>query len=183
MKLRNLTFLSIIIIALFQSCKTTEVYSDFDPNAKFDSYTNFMVLEHLKSMPLKDAPKKWLHQAINSEMSSRGYTETKSPDLLVKVMIKSKTTETTSLQRNNDFYWGSTYYNYGWGIGTGVNKISYDTQTEGTVIIDIIDREKKELIWQGRASGAAKNENSLTEENVQKLIRKIFATYPLAPQK
>ncbi|MCU4157642.1 DUF4136 domain-containing protein [Carboxylicivirga sp. A043] len=182
MKLKNLLFITLIIGSL-SACKTTEVYSDFDPNAKFDSYTNFMVLEHMKSMPIKDNAKQWLHSAIKQQMTQRGYNETKSPDLLVKVMIKTQTKETTSLQRNDNFYWGSTYYPYGWGINTGVSKVNYDTHTEGTIIIDIIDRKKKELIWQGRASGAAKNGKKLTEESVNKIINKLFSTYPLAPIK
>ena len=182
MKIKNLLFL-LVLTCLFQACKTTEVYTDFDPNAKFDSYSNFMVLEYLKSTPIKESNKKWLHSAINSELTRRGYSENKSPDLLVKVMIKSNTKETTSLTRNDNFYWGSDYYQYGWGINTGVNQIKYDTQTEGTIIIDIIDREKKELIWQGRASGAAKGDKKLNEKSINKIIAKIFSTYPLAPSK
>ncbi len=182
MKLKNLILLSIAVLSL-QACKTVEVYSDFDPNAKFDSYSNFMVLKSLKSVPLKENSKQWLHAAINEQMSSRGYTETKDPDLLVKVKVKTSTKETTSLQRNNDFYWGSTYYPYGWGINTGIDRVNYETHTEGTIIIDVIDRESKELIWQGRASGAAKSSKGLNEASVHKIISKIFSTYPLQPKK
>jgi len=182
MKFRNLIFF-IALIFSFQACKTTEVYSDFDPNAKFDSYSNFMVLEYLKSTPIKENTKKWLHSSISTELTNRGYNENKSPDLLIKVMVKSKTKETTALTRNDNFYWGSDYYQYGWGINTGVNRVKYDTQTEGTIIIDIIDREKKELIWQGRASGAAKGSKKLSEKSVNKIIAKVFSTYPLAPTK
>ena len=182
MKFRNLICLSIIILAL-SSCKTTSINFDYDPNAKFDSYSNFMVLQHMKSFPIKDKGKAWLHSAIQEQMTNRGYTENKSPDLLVKVMIKTKTKETTSLQRNDNFYWGSTYYPYGWGINTGINRVNYNTHTEGTIIIDVIDREKKELIWQGSASGAVKNGTKLNEQSVNRIIRKIFATYPLASKK
>ncbi len=170
-----------LTIASLTACKTSEVYSDYDPAAKFDSYSSFMVLEHMKSFPIKETAKNWMHEAIQTEMSQRGYTENNDPDLLVKVMIKSETKETTSLQRNNDFYWGSSYYQYGWGINTGVDRVSYNTHTEGTIIIDVIDRKKKELIWQASASGAAQQDKTLNEESVKKIIRKIFATYPLAP--
>ncbi len=182
MKLKKIIFFAILAF-LLHACKTTEVYSDFDPNAKFDSYNNYMVLEYLKSTPIKENSKLWIHNAIHSEMGKRGYNENKSPDLLIKVMIKAKTTETTSLTRNDNFYWGSDYYQYGWGVNTGVNQVKYDTHTEGTIIIDIIDRKKKELIWQGRASGAAKGDNELTEKSVAKIIAKIFNTYPLLPEK
>lgn len=168
---------------LLQGCRTTEVYSDFDPNAKFDSYTNFMVLEYLKSTPVQDKGKKWIHSAIHTELTKRGYHENKSPELLVKVMIKAKTKEIVSSVGNDNFYWGNGYHQYGWGINTGVNQIRYDTRTEGTIVIDIIDRKKKELIWQGRASGAAKDDKKMTEKSVNKIIAEIFSTYPLAPAK
>lgn len=182
MNFKSLSFLIILIISL-SACKSTDIYSDFDPSAKFDSYGNFMVLQHMKSVPLKESTLKSLHSSINKQMTRRGYSENKSPDLLVKVMIKAETKETTSLQRNNNFYWGSTYYPYGWGVNTGVSKVNYDTHTEGTVIIDIIDREKKQLIWQGRASGAIKNKKKNKAETIDKLIKNMFSTYPLAPKK
>lgn len=180
--LKNLIILSIIIIAL-QGCKTSTIYSDYDPNAKFDSYSNYMVLEHMKSFPVKEQGKKWLHSAISGQMNNRGYSESKSPDLLVKIMIKANTKETTSFEHHDNFYWGDNYYSYGWGINTGINRVNYHTHTEGTIIIDVIDREKKELIWQGSASGAIKNKKALTEQSVNRIIKKIFATYPLAPEK
>jgi len=181
MRLIQLAIL-LLTITLLSACKSAQVYSDHDPSAKFDSYSNFMVLEHMRSMPIKENTKLWLHDAIKVQMQKRGYSENKSPDLLVKIMIKSKTKETTSLQRNEKFYWGSTYYPYGWGLNTGIDRVEYNTHTEGTIIIDVIDREKKELIWQASASGAAKNDKKLTEEAVKKLIEKIFVTYPLAPK-
>jgi len=171
----------IILLSFLQGCKTSDVYSDFDPNAKFDSYSNFMVLEYMKSTPIKEKGKKWIHSAINKELTRRGYTENKNPDLLVKVMIKSKVTETTSLTRNDNFYWGSDYYQYGWGINTGINRVKYETQTEGTIIIDVIDRKKKELIWQGRATAAVKDDKNMSEKSVNAIIAKLFNTYPLAP--
>jgi hypothetical protein len=181
MRLINLSIFIILTLVL-SACKSTQVYSDYDPSAKFDAYSNFMVLEHMKSLPLKDNTKQWIHSAIQKQMNIRGYSENKNPDLLVKIMIKSETKETTSLQRNDDFYWGSTYYPYGWGLNTGIERISYNTHTEGTIIIDVIDREKKELIWQASASGAAKKNKTLDEDAVNKIIQKIFSTYPLTPK-
>ncbi len=181
MKLIKLSFL-ILALAGLQACKTAEIYSDYDPNVKFDSYSHFMVLEHMKSLPAKENTKQWIYKALSDQMTLRGYSENKNPDLLVKVLIKAKTKESTSLQRNNDFYWNSNYYPYGWGLNTGIERVSYDTHTEGTIIIDVIDRKKKELIWQASASGAAKDDTKLTEEAINKIIKKIFITYPLAPK-
>ncbi len=182
MKFINLLVLSVLTLAI-SACKSTQVYSDYDPSASFDKYSNFMVLEHMKSLPVKENTKQWLHSAIHEQMTMRGYSENKNPDLLVKIMIKAETKETTSLQRNDDFYWGSNYYPYGWGINTGIERVNYNTHTEGTIIIDVIDREKKELIWQASASGAAKDNKKLDEESINKIIKKIFSTYPLAPKK
>jgi len=182
MNFKNLITILIISVATL-SCKTADVYFDYDPNAKFDSYSNFMVMSHMKSYPIQEQGKAWLHSAIKDQMGKRGYSESKSPDLLVKIMIKANKKETTSYDRHDNFYWADNYYSYGWGVNTGVNRVNYNSHTEGTIIIDVIDREKKELIWQGSASGAVKDKTKLTEQSVNRIIKKLFATYPLAPKK
>lgn len=177
--MRNLKLLLIVgVTILLSSCRTVEILNEVDPSVDFTTYNNYMIMQRLESEMLTDKAKKLIGNSIINEMNKKGYNETLSPDLLVKVMIISREKESATVTRHNDFYWGSTTYNYGWGIGTGFNKVSYNTYKEGTMVIDIIDRENKQLIWQGIATGAFKGSTKRKEKDLKAMITKVFRTLP-----
>ena len=181
----NVNYIFIVIILklffLLQACKTTEIYSDYDRNAPFLQYGEYMVMEYMKSLPVERTTKKHIYASVKSEMNKRGYSESKDPDLLVKIMITSKDTEATGFMRHNDFYRGSTYYPYGWGVNTGIDKISYQTYTEGSIIIGIIDRDKKQMIWQGGAKHLFTDNRKNRKSLIRRIITKVFENYPVKP--
>ncbi|MCU4176646.1 DUF4136 domain-containing protein [Carboxylicivirga sp. N1Y90] len=172
-------FATLIVIALFASCKPFEIITEIDPTVSFKEYNNFMMMQRLESEMMTPETKKIVANAISSELSSRGYNETLSPELLVKVMVITQGKDAVSLDRVNNFYWGSDTYNYGWGIGTGINRVNYHSYKEGTVIIDIIDRDDKQLVWQSIATGAFKGSKKNSEKKIRKMIGKMFEQFPL----
>lgn len=170
---------TLIVIALFTSCKPFEIITEIDPTVNFKEYNNFMMMQRLESEMINPETKTILANAISDELSKRGYNETLSPELLIKVMVITQGKEAVSRDRTNNFYWGSDYYTYGWGIGTGINKVNYHSYKEGTVIIDMIDRDDKQLVWQSIATGAFKGNKKNNEQKVKKMIAKMFEQFPL----
>ncbi len=165
-------------ILLLSSCRTVDIVTEVDPTIDFTTFDNYMMMQRLESEMLTDKTKKLIGSAIAKEMDKRGYNQTLSPDLIVKVMVISREKEAAMVTRHNDFYWGSSTYNYGWGIGTGINKVSYNTYKEGTLVIDIIDKENKLLVWQGIATGAFKGSDKRKEKDLNNMIAKVFRTMP-----
>ena len=52
------------------------------------------------------------------------------------------------------------------------------TSTEGILFIDIINAEKKELIWQGQGTGYLSKNMEKKEERINEFVKKILERYP-----
>ena len=52
-------------------------------------------------------------------------------------------------------------------------------RTEGTVGVDLIDRARNQLVWEGAASGRVTDSTRRNiEENLDNAIKEIFAKFP-----
>ncbi|QMU65558.1 MAG: DUF4136 domain-containing protein [Flavobacteriaceae bacterium] len=176
--MKALKFSAIFLIALLTSCSTVRVATDYDTKADFASYKTFAF--HKKGIDkaaLSDLDKKRIMKAIEAELVAKGYTKSKNPDILISIFTKSR--ERININ-NNNFGWG-----WGWGYNPwwfyGANNINVNQYTEGTLFIDFIDKEKKELVWQGIGSGAIRMRNvEKKERRIKEFVREIMAQYPAA---
>ena len=126
---------------------------------------------------ISDLDKKRILRAIEEEMAEKGFTKSEDPDVLVSIFTKSK--ENINIYQNNMMGWG-----YGWGWnpwywGAGPNTLN--TTTEGTLFIDLIDANQKELVWQGMGTAALASKVEQKQERINKIVEEILEKYP--PQK
>ena len=63
-----------------------------------------------------------------------------------------------------------------YGGGMGMNNVS--TFEEGTLIIDLIDSTKKELIWQGEGVGHLTQNTDKKDANIKEFVSRILTQYP-----
>jgi hypothetical protein len=71
------------------------------------------------------------------------------------------------------------YWRYGYGYWPGWGYAGVSTYHESTVIIDIIDRAKGQLVWRGSISRAL-NKKSSTEEKINDSMARVLHTFPPA---
>ena len=85
------------------------------------------------------------------------------------------------VQVNHYGYGGYGYgmYGRGWGPGYGMTQTNVTYYDETTLVIDIADKSKKELIWRGAGTGVVNSK--LSDEDRDAVIAKILADFP--PQK
>ena len=123
---------------------------------------------------------RYLKDAVTREMLARGYTASEQPDLLVNFSIGSKDKVEGSPWPDVGVGWGRWSRGWGWGGTFGGRDIR--TVTEGSLTIDVVDQQHKELIWSGTAKGRV---TSKAEDNPQPAIDKavsaIFGKYPKQP--
>lgn len=121
--------------------------------------------------------------AIQNEMYARGYVyDANSPQLLININASSQERmDVSSAPTVSMGYYG---YRGGFGYGFGVPVYGADVETSyykvGTVTIDVVDAQKKELIWTGTLEGVL-NKKALENPGaaIQSAVTQIYAKYPV----
>lgn len=182
MKNVKLFTLAVLALTFLASCSSVRVVSDYDRQADFNTYKSYAFYKTgIDKAQISDLDKKRILRAIENELGSRGFVKSENPDVLISIFTKER--ERVDVY-NNNFGWGyGGFYNPwlwgpGWGWGWGGNNVS--TSTEGSLYIDVIDANKKELVWQGRGVGTLNNTRNIDkkEERIREFVSQILKEYP-----
>lgn len=167
-------------LLLVRCAPVLSVQTDYDREADFDDYQtfywtdDFQNLNNEESEPLfyNTLVKKRLKQAVQRVMEGKGYTlSTTDPDLLVSAQV---VVEERSTNRNN----AAPFYPYYFGYYGGFNNVvSTGSKKEGDVVINLIDRDAKQLVWQGYAPGVLEMDTEDRQEELNRAVTMILSNY------
>jgi hypothetical protein len=175
--------LAVFAFGLLASCSSVRVISDYDQKADFNNYKSYAFYKTgIDKAQISDLDKKRILRAIEAEMGSRGFVKSDNPDVLISIFTKER--ERVDVYNNNfgmGWGWGGFYSPWAWGPGWGWgygNNVS--TRTEGSLYIDVIDANKKELVWQGRGVGTLNNTSNIEkkEQRIREFVSRILEEYP-----
>lgn len=176
MKIYKLITLTIISILLVRCSPALIVNTDYDREADFSQYETFYWSDEFQQAngneenePLfyNTLVKKRLKQAIQSVLEGKGYTLSESdPDLLVNAQVVVEERNT----RQNYPYYGGFYY---WGF----NNMPVDSEKEGDIVIDLIDQNRHQLVWQGYASGVLDMNTEDRQQEISDAVAMILSEY------
>ncbi|MFL9844893.1 DUF4136 domain-containing protein [Flavobacterium rhizosphaerae] len=181
--MRTIKYLPLLFIAAFAvGCASINVRSDYDDTVNFTAYKTYGFLKDgIDKAEINDLDKKRIMNALEAELASKGFTKSDKPDLYVNFFTKA----TQNVNVNN---WGGYGMGWGWGPYWGWGGpwgwggyTSVNTQTEGTLYVDMIDASKKELVWQGVGNGVLTQNRDKKTERIKEFVQKIIAEFP--PQK
>ncbi|HEY6640070.1 MAG TPA: DUF4136 domain-containing protein [Nitrospiraceae bacterium] len=171
-----------------QACTTIDVKTDFDPSADFNRFHTFAFagLTDITKTGLLDNSlvRKRIEAAVSRELTKKGLQEVKMdgrPDILVHYWLGTKDKQRvqgTSGPSAGYYGRGGGYYGGGYGWGASYSNVTTYEYTEGTLILDLVEPEKKELQW--RAIMVAILEDT-AQENIElgnQAIVKAFEHYP-----
>jgi hypothetical protein len=173
--------LLVVSTMLLTSCNSVKVVADYDSKVNFNQYKTFAFYKFgIDKADISDLDKKRILRAIELELVAKGFAKSENPDMLVSIFTKSR--EKVNVSRNN---FG---YGFGWGwnpwMMNGMNNINVSQYTEGTLFIDFIDKQKKELVWQGIGTGALKIQNREKKEaRIKEFVKEIIARFPPGSEK
>jgi hypothetical protein len=174
--MKKIKFLPVLLLFVLASCSSVRVNSDYDTKTNFSNYKTFAYFKAgIDKASISDIDKKRILFAIDETLTSKGFTKSETPDILISIFTKE--TERVDVYNNAGFGWG-------WGgpfSGFGVGFSNVYSSPEGTLIIDILDAKTKELIWQGQGSGYLTTDVEKKDARVKEFVTKILEQYP--PQK
>jgi len=146
---------------------------DYDKTANFST---------LKTYALKDGKKvgdplidKRIEAAIEAELAAKGLTPAASaPDLSVTYHVAfDKKQDITAYSTG-----GAGYYR--WGGGWGTTDVRVNEILMGTLVVDIADAKKNELVWRGigvkEVDVQAKADKR--DKNINSAVKKILKNFP-----
>jgi hypothetical protein len=113
---------------------------------------------------------------IDEALSARGFKRvTTGGDLLVNWGIN-----VTELPQFTSFSNGAGP-GWGWGWGSGFSTTNVQISYEGTLVIDIVDPQKKQLVFQGTSAQAISSRPEKNTKKLAKAVNEVFEKYPPRP--
>jgi hypothetical protein len=125
----------------------------------------------------------YFKSAISTAMEARGYKYSEDhPDLLVNFYMNTKDRTET---RPSAPMVGYGYYGYRYGLYNAWPMYDDDrtvTYRVGTINVDIVDAEKKQLIWEGVSEGRMSDEAMANPKvTVNAVVTEMMRRYPGKP--
>ncbi|WP_396601973.1 DUF4136 domain-containing protein [Algibacter sp. R77976] len=168
----------LVLLIVVSSCSSVRVAADYDKEATFNDYKTFAFFKTgIDKAEISDLDKRRILRAIEAELLAKGFTKSENPDILVSLFTKS--------QQRVDVYnnswgmggWGWGGFGPGWGWGWN-QQPNVSTSVQGHLYIDLIDANKKELVWQGMGTGYLSRNMEKKEARIKEFVTKIMEKYP-----
>lgn len=180
---------SVGLLAVLIGCSSApKIHALYEEKQDFSKYSTFSFADKLNPKGEEGYTSlvdKHLKAAIKQELQARGITEadgTGAGDLMVNYHLSEREKIRASSGPSVNFGYGSFGSRSGVGYGIGYGTRSDVTQyTEGRLVIDLVDRAQKQMVWQGAAIDRLKELNPETmEADIAAVVKLIFEKYPAA---
>jgi hypothetical protein len=172
-------------------CAGPKVLTDFDPSAEFSAFHTFAfsgLTDRDQGGVLNNSlMRKRIEELVGQQLTAKGLRQVgveDRPDLYVHfwVGVKDKQSVQSTGMPAGGYYGGR----YGWRTGYpgyyGGNVTTYEYQ-EGTLIVDLAESSKNDLVWRAMIVGTLKSSAEENLDMANKGVAKAFEGYPPAATK
>ena len=167
---------SLAILCILAACNTAPpvtVKTDYDHAAAFGKYHTFAL--DTASIGLSPTGSAALQSSLRSSLAGRGLKESgKNSDLYIVPTVFTQQKLNVMPGGGYTFY-PSHYGNY--RMGTRTLNADVQQYTEGTLVIDFVDRRTHKIVYRGLAQ-AAVGSSERNANAIQEAVNKIVAAYP-----
>lgn len=177
-----------VLAVLTAACSpSVKVRSDADPGVNMRQYQTFDFFSQMgiEGENYSNLLGQHFRDAISSQMKSRGYTQSGSPQLQINVSIGAE--DKVRVNTYNDPYLyggyyghrGYGYYGSPWHYGGGT-RTTVHQYTEANVYIDMVDSSTHRMVWQGVATFTVTDKmQEQLRETVYSTVEKVFSHFPI----
>jgi len=166
---------ALILLLAATACSTLTVNSDWDHTVNFAALQTYAMREGTRANNpiIQDR----IDRSVNQTLQTRGLRmDAQNPQLLVFTHVR-----VSKEQQINYNTWGYGGW-AGWG-GWGAGGWSTTTATVsqvpvGTLIVDLVDAQRKSLVWRGTATDTITSQDQVSQENIDRAVSKMFANFP-----
>ena len=177
--IRALSVITIIGVALtVLGCATYTTHYDYDPQVRFVELKNYDWLEPVnKGQVLNELTVKRIITAVDNQLAGKGYSmDSGNPDFLVAIHGGTE-------KKVDVVDWGYSYRgfeNYRYSTYSRNRRIDVYEYEEGTLIIDFVDGDTRELIWRGSVTKVIdpKANPEKREKVINEAVAKALENFP-----
>src|SRR5687767_1790995 len=189
MQSRVLAATWLVLALLSAGCASTrppDMRVDYDRNADFSVFRTYGFPKETGTDRggYSTLVTSYFKSAISTAMEARGYKYSEEkPDLLVNFFMNTRERTETSSQPRMSMGYG--YYGYRYGLYNAWPLYDEDrtvTYKVGTINVDIVDAEKKQLVWEGVAEGrVSEDELQNPKVTINAVVTELMRQYPGRP--
>jgi hypothetical protein len=165
---------------LIFSCSSVTVKTDHDPEYDFSKFKTYRWASAEEINPDDELAKyplvyKRVQASVDRELEARGFSRVESGEVDFVVLAHAGVKD--KMQVHSTGYYGG-WYDPWWGPYGGSTSVSY--YEEGTLVVDVISRQNKELAWRGVGTKAlSDNPNAeKVQREVDLIVTKILKDFP-----
>ena len=166
-----------MIALTLAACSGISTQSDYNPTYDFGTASTYNWMPGGSEGDLQFY-ESTLFDAVDAEMTAKGLR--KAPAGEADILFAYHTGRQTRQQYDTYGYGAGGWWGGYWGGGMTTTTTTVREYEEGTLILDIIDREQKQLVWRGSATKTL--DASATPEERQQTLRqavgKILGDFP-----
>lgn len=168
------TFLVVGLVLLATPAFAQKVNTDFDKSADFSKYRTYAWIE-TKNPAKSDLNHRRIIELVEQQLAAKGFQKATGGTPDVYVVYNAGLKERVSVQGYDYGYGGM-----GWGRYGGGGMVRYDQyiDLEGTLIVDLVDANRKEMVWRGTAVDTLSDKPDKNVKKAQKALEKMFKKYP-----
>ena len=182
-KPRLTAMLAVAAIALAGCASGPDIRADYDKAADFGKYRTygFVTQAGTDTGDFRSLATQMLQNAASREMEARGYRRSDSPDLVIN--FQGKLEEKVDVESTP-----APYYGPGWGYGGwhgapyggwGGAEVTTRRYNVGTLIMDVVDLNKRQVVFQGGLTDVVTKEMQANREaTINQAVAQIFSKYP-----
>lgn len=180
MKTTHLLSVLSLLFLLVACSPSIQVNTEPAPGFQLSDYSTFAFYEVEASgeglTPTYRTQVQYLQQAIADQLQARGLTQTTSdPNLLINlgiVVTEEVQTRETDIRSDPPNYIGQRRYTW------RSREVEVGRYREGTVSVHLVDNERNELVWRGRAEAILQRKQAKLQEQIVEAVEEMFQGIP-----
>lgn len=176
------------LAAIVSACSSSrEVWTDYDRSVNFAQFKTFEIMGHEGHGGLSNNYDSLIDQRIDTtirqQMSAKGLVEADNADLLINYTVTVANRQKVTTTNVPTGYVGYPYGYYRAGYYAPWPNYATQTQVrdyqEGTLVIDIVDKKRKVMVWEGTGQGTVtKKKLDNLNETIRDAVTEVLASFP-----
>ena len=179
--MRNLVLLlTFVLLVIIIGCSPVTVKHDFDHEYDFSKLKTYRwqadsEIDKYNTLAKNPFVYKRVQSSVDKVMQEKGFEKVDSGDADLCVVVHAGVKEKMQIHQHSGYY---GWYRPWWGPYGGYTDVSY--YDEGTLVIDLVNLETKELAWRGSGTGVVKDykDSEKMQKDLDAIVAKILANFP-----